>query len=262
MVNEFNVGSGTVAPGTKMARDEYIEFLIVEPTTAAQLASMTFGDSNASTSRLQSAFQFDQATLQTALAGSGLTAFQPGSIIVVKGAGLGAQDLDYHPMSGNTGDADAWSIQLVAGQGAKDSPNTKVDGNYDAASAGDVMWISSKSPTSNTDTSGIISAIGFDSSPGLVASNVISTEGSGSILRTTVANGSAISNVGGSTESLVVGATGSMGVANGGTNSTFITGLRDTAALSLTPEPSRTSLIGAGMMFLLSRRQRKEAAYA
>ena len=67
MVNEYYNGSGLVGPGTKMVSDEFIEFVIVQESTAASLASLSFGDSNEATSQLQAVFHFDQATLQQAL---------------------------------------------------------------------------------------------------------------------------------------------------------------------------------------------------
>lgn len=72
-----------------MASDEFIEFLITTPTTASELASLTFGDTNNATSRISSAFAFNLSTLNGVLSSAGLTEFQPGSLIVVKGAGLG-----------------------------------------------------------------------------------------------------------------------------------------------------------------------------
>ena len=256
MVDEFNVGSGPVVAG--MASDEYIEFVITQSTTAAQLASMTFGDTNSSTSQLQSAFQFNLGALQTALAGSGLSAFVPGTVIVVKGAGLGSQDLSYDPTASNVGNAGAWNIELVAGQGAVKASGGPVTGNFAPNTNGDVVWISSKSPTSKIDTSGIVSAIGYDNSPGNIASSVISQLGSGNILRTTVASGSSISNVGGATTSLVASSTGTMGVANGGVNGTFVSGLQQQSALALAPEPGRMGLLGFGAIVALARRRRKK----
>ena len=257
MVNEIYNGSGSATAGTKMASDEYIEFVIVEKTTSAQLAAMTFGDTNSSTSQLKSVFQFDQATLDTALAGSGVDAFQAGTIIVVKGAGLGPQNLSYQPLSNNLNNSDAWSIQLVAGQGAKDSPDTQVNGSVSAGTSGDVVWIASGTPKSSTDTSGFISAIGYDNNPGTIAKSVASTFGSSSILPTTVSSGHAISNTGGATDALVVSTAGTMGTTNGGANDAWIVGgLRASAALSLAPEPDRASLLTLGGALVLLRRRR------
>ncbi|MDB6075491.1 MAG: hypothetical protein JWO89_3131 [Verrucomicrobiaceae bacterium] len=257
-VNEFYNGTSAVSPGTKMASDEYIEFVIVDKTTAAELAALTFGDTNDTTSKLSGVFQFDQATLEAALAGSGLDAFQAGTIIVVKGAGLGAQNLSYNPLADNLSNSDAWSIELVAGQGAKDSAETKINGTINVGTGGDVVWISSSSPPkNNTDTSGFIHAIGYDIAPGKIAKDVIADFGSENILTSNLATGQVLSNVGSSTESLAMNANGTMGTGNGGLNDTWlIGGLRTSAALSLAPEPGRVALLALGSLVLLRRRKR------
>ncbi len=258
MVNEFYNGSGAIGGGTKMARDEYIEFVIVEQATSADLAKLTFGDTNSATSQLQGVFQFDKATLDAALVGSSVNAFQAGTIIVVKGIGLGTQNLSYNPMSNNLGNADAWSIELVAGQGAVDHAERLINGNLSIDTAGDVVWVSTSSPPArNTDTSGFISAIGYDSAPGTIANSVISKFGTENILRTTVGTGNAISNVGNANESLAISTTGTMGTSNGGANDAWIVGgLRTTSALALAPEPARAGLLALGSASIFLRRRR------
>jgi hypothetical protein len=139
LVNEYRNSNGAQSFGTKMAADEYIEFVVGEQSTAAQLAALTFGDTNDGTSQLRSVFQFDQATLEQALLSAGRTDFLPGTIIVVKGASLGAQDLGYNPLSTNQGDSDAWSIQLVAGQGAVDHSEVLINGTLSIGNGGDVV---------------------------------------------------------------------------------------------------------------------------
>ncbi len=256
-VNEFYNGTGLVTLGTKMASDEYIEFVIVDKATAADLAALTFGDTNDTTSKLGGVFQFDKATLEAALAGSGVDAFQAGTIIVVKGAGLGVQNLSYNPLSNNLSNSDAWSIELVAGQGAKDSSETKINGNLSLGSSGDVVWVASGTPKNNSDTSGFIHAIGYDTAPGKIAKDVIADFGKENILGSSLGLGQSISNVGSGTESLVAGNKGTMGTSNGGANDTWlVSGLRTTAALGLAPEPGRVALLGLGATMLLMRRRR------
>jgi len=135
LVNEYYNGSGLVSPGTKMVADEYIEFVIVQESTAASLASLSFGDSNEATSQLQAVFHFDQATLQQALDNAHLSAFLPGTMIVVKGTDLGPQSIAYDPLNGN------WDIQLVAGQGALGSTGTKINGAISVGNKGDTVWV-------------------------------------------------------------------------------------------------------------------------
>lgn len=264
MVNEFYNGSGTVAAGTKMTRDEYIEFVITAPTTAAELAQLTFGDSNDATTQLQGVFKFDEATLQSALSSSGLSAFQAGTIIVVKGAGLGSENLTYNPSALNLTDADAWSIELVAGQGARDHSETRINGNITIGNNGDVVWISTDNPpANNSDTSDFIHAIGYDNNPGRVATNVANAFGAENILNTTVATGRALVNNGDATESLATTTTTSMGTANSVANSLWIVGgLRTTAALGLVPEPGRVTLMMVAAAMFILRRSRQGGSYA
>ncbi len=255
MVNEYYNGSGTVGPGTKMVKDEFIEFVITEPTTASSLASLTFGDSNDATSQLGGVFHFDQSTLQQALNNAHLSAFLPGTMLVVAGTDLGAQNLGYDPLNGN------WGIQLVAGQGALDAPETKINGNISIGNKGDTVWISSTTPTRNSDTSGFISAIGHATAPGLIATTVASVFGPQNILPTTIPTGTAVANVGDTTVSLVATTTPTMGAANGGQNSMWIDGLRFVGLVSA-PEPSRSMLLLGSVGVFILRRQRQGGRHA
>ena len=252
MINEYRNGSGTALRGTKMVRDEYIEFVITENTSAAELAALTFGDSNDGTSMIQSVFSFDQATLESALSFAQLGEFLPGTILVVKGVDLGAQRLDYDPLNGG------WSVELVAGQGAYDHPERLISGNINIGNNGDVVWIStSNPPTQNSDVTGFVHAIGHDNVLGLIANTVAVAFGTENILPSVVASGNSISNVGNSTELLSVSAAGTMGAANGGANSTWIASLRTgDVIVAPAPEPARSVLLMAGFSALMFRRSR------
>lgn len=254
MVNEYYNGGSTVGPSTKMIRDEYLEFVITAPMTAASLASLTFGDSNDATSLLQGVFRFDQTTLNQALSNASLGQFLPGTIIVVKGISLGAQSLAYDPANGG------WTLELVAGQGARDHSETLINSNINIGNNGDVVWISSSNPpTRNTDTSGFIHAIGHDNAPGLVATRVASAFGSENVLASTIATGTSVSNMGNTTESLASTTTTTMGQANGGLNSLWISGLRgDTFVAAAAPEPGRAILLMMGLAMMQNRRARVE----
>ena len=254
MVNEYRNTGGTVGPGTKMVRDEYIEFVITETITAAGLASLSFGDANDATSMLQGVFRFDQATLDQALTNANLSSFLPGTIIVVKGVNLGAQSLAYDPLNGG------WSFELVAGQGARDHGETLINGNINFGNNGEVVWISSSNPPArNSDTSGFIHAIGHDNAPGLIATTVAAAFGSENILASTVTTGRSIANTGDTTESLVSSTTATMGQPNGGLNTTWIEGLRSASPdVNAVPEPSRSFMTMIGMMALQSQRHRRK----
>lgn len=254
VVNEYKNSNSSDLGGTKMITDEYIEFVLTSDMTVAQLAALTFGDSNETTSTLQGVFQLDAATLTSALAPSGLSAFKAGTIIVVKGNALGSQNLSYDPF-GNPTSEDAWNLELVAGLGAKDHPETTINGDINIAINGDVLWIASGLPSSSTDTSKIISAIGHDTNPGAIANAVISKFGANNILSSTVGASKAVYNTAGDIVSLTSSTSGSMGTMNGGANSAWINSIR---ATSLAPEPSRALLLLAGGQALLLRRRRPD----
>lgn len=256
MVNEYRNGSGSTGPGTKMAREEYIEFVITEKTTSASLATLTFGDSNDVTSMLQGVFSFDQTALDQALDNAQLTEFLPGTLLVVKGINLGTQNLGYDPLNGS------WSIELVAGQGARDHSESLINGSISIGNNGDVVWVSTSAPpTRNSDTSGIVHAIGHDNAPGLIANTVAAAFGAENVLNTTIATGRSIANVGDTNESLQVTTTGTMGQANGGTNSTWIAGLRGDGLVAA-PEPGRTTLLALGITLLIFQRHREGGPHA
>lgn len=251
MVNEYYNGSASVGVSTKMARDEYIEFVITEKTSAASLAALTFGDTNDATSQLQGVFKFDQATLDQALTIAGIQQFLPGTILVVKGADLGPQQLGYSPENGN------WSIELTAGQGAVDHSERLINGNITIGNNGDVVWISSSNPpTRNSDVSGLIHAIGHDNAPGLIATTVATAFGTENILNSTISTGRSVSNIGSKTETLQSTVGGTRGVANGGANSLWINGLRGTN-ITAVPEPSRGMFVLLGVLIMTGQRWRK-----
>jgi hypothetical protein len=127
MVNEYKNSNGNVAAGTKMTSDEFLEFVLTTTATATDLANLTFGDSNDTTSALVGMFSFQVATLHSVLSSAGLSAFLPGTIIVVKGNALGAENLSYNPLAGGGANDDAWSIELVAGQGARGITSGSID---------------------------------------------------------------------------------------------------------------------------------------
>lgn len=253
MVNEYRTVNGGPSP-SKMASTEFIEFVLTEDATATDLAGLTFGSTTHQTNTIISVFQFDQTTLNGILAASGRSTFAAGSVIVVKGTGLGAQNLTYDPQVANIGNADAWSIELVAGQGARDHSETVIDGVLDMDRRGTVVWVSTDNPPSNNiDTSGFIAAIGHDDNPGLIANAVISQFGAGNILNATFGAGSrTVLNTGADTVSLASSTTSTMGAANGVANQAWI---ENSLRAFAVPEPSRALLSLLAMTLTLCRRR-------
>ncbi len=256
MVNEYRAATG--GPTTaRMSDNDFIEFVLTEDATSAELAGLTFGNTTHQTSTIISVFQFDQTTLNGVLTSSGRTSFAAGTVIVVKGAGLGGQNLTYNPQATNIGVADAWSIELVAGQGARDHSETVIDGVLDIDRRGTVVWVSTDNPPSNNiDTSGFIAAIGHDDNPGTIANAVIAQFGVSSILNASfgaAAGTRMVQNTGNGTVSLTSSTTASMGAANSVANQTWIENSLRAAAV---PEPSRAILSLLAISLTLVRRRR------
>lgn len=253
IVNEYRAGTGTQVTA-RMARDDFIEFVLTTNATAAELSALTFGDANPTTARLNSVFRFDHTTLDLVLANAGQTSFLAGTFIVVKGAGLGAQNLTYDPQASTIGNTDAWSIELVAGQGARDHSTTVVNGNLNLDRTGEVVWVSTDNPpVNNLDTSSFISAIGHDNNLGAVATAVRNQFGVGSILGAVYPTARTISNVGGSAVSLAASTTSTLGAPNGAANASWIQG---SLQLSAVPEPGRTAFFVLAAAAGLMRRRR------
>lgn len=253
MVNEYRAGTGTTVTN-QMANDDFIEFVLTENATAAELAALTFGDATHNTKTMTGVFQFDQTTLDSVLSSSGQSSFLAGTIIVVKGAGLGAQNLSYDPTLGNSSNADAWSIELVAGQGAKDHPETVINGVLDIDRRGTVVWVSTDNPpTGNIDTSGFIAAIGHDDNPGAIANDVIAQFGSSAIYNAAFPTARSVGNIGDTSILLAASTTSTMGAANSAANQAWIeSSLRAMAV----PEPSRALLSLIAVSFVMARRRR------
>jgi hypothetical protein len=256
MVNEYRNANGSVV--NKMDNGEFIEFVVTESLTAAQLANMRFGNSNATTSLINSVFRFNQTSLQSILTAAGKTVFLPGTFIVVKG--FGTANTSYNPLISNITNDDAWGIELVMGTSPSgavfDDPTGIVNGDLSVDQHGDVIWISSAAPTSATDTSNFIHAIGHDGSPGAIA-NFANTQ-YGTLVSSTVGQPKSVLNIGNDTEVMDnfstvsgPGAAFGMSLGNSTANTTWIQGLRGT------PEPSRAMFLMLGLVSFLTRRQRR-----
>lgn len=258
VVNEFFATSTNVDPASQMAPDEFIEFLITAPTSAADLAGLTFGDTHHNTQRINSAYSFHLPTLESVLASTGLSNFVPGTLIVVKGVGLGPQELSYNPLSASATDHTAWSIQLVANQGFSLATSYPGSGPLDlSTSKGEVVWIAQGTPADNRDTSGFIDALGAETNNGRIANDVIAMFGSAAIVNGNAADGTTSVTRGdassGAEAGFSVPSLGEPDLDPSGSGSS-ITDLR----IQSVPEPSRALLLGLGLLLALLRRQRPQ----
>lgn len=255
MVNEYRITNGGGLTNS-MATGEFIEFVLTADATPADLANLSFGDTNHQTSQINSVFAFDQTTLESVLTSAGRTTFLAGTVIVVKGTALGAENLTYNPLSTNLADTDAWGIELVAGQGFASQPASLVTGNLDMDRRGEVVWVSTTMPAGVLDTSGFVSAVGHDDAPGAIATAVAAQFGSDHILNQTFPTTTRqVQNVGTADSVSLVGATSaSMGAPNSVANATWIEGALRAMAI---PEPSRavTSLLALASITLRRRRR-------
>jgi len=256
MINEYRNGKGSVSTSSRMVSDEYIEFAITKNMTSDALSALTFGDSNSATSALQSVFKFDKATLDSALEGAGRKDFLAGTLFVVKGTDLGSQNLSYNPQANNITNNDLWSIELVAGLGAVNYADKLINGSFNIANKGDIIWVSSGNPpANNVDTSGMTDAIGHTTDPSYIAKQVVSGFGSSHLLNTDVSSGNSVVNVGGKNVALSSTTITTMAAPNGDTNTLWINGMR-TANFDVAPEPSRLLLFIVGSFSCLLRRTR------
>jgi hypothetical protein len=257
VVNEYFNSNTTATGGTKFNRREYIEFAITQPMSAAELAALTFGDSNSSTTTLQGVFKFDEATLTNVLLGANLTEFLTGTLIVVKGNNLGAQNLTYNPLSTNLANHDAWSLELLPGQGARDHSENLINSDINISNSRDVVWISTDNPPSNSsDTSGFIDAMGHGTGQGVIGQNVIAEFGANHILNSALNSNRAVSNIGDATVVLAQSNNATRATPNAGANAAWIASMRS-SNFALVPEPGRSTLLFLGLSLLLLNRRRR-----
>jgi hypothetical protein len=256
VINEFRATNTAIPTGSVMATNEFIEFLITAPTTANELASLTFGDTNNATSRISSAFAFDLSTLDGVLNSAGLTEFQVGTLIVVKGTGLGAQNLSYNPLSATISDQDAWAIELVVNQGFSRVATYPQGGPMNLnTNQGDVVWIAQGTPNRATTTSGFIDALGIETTMGRIANDAVNIFGTSAILNTSVPNNGSNAVSRSFSGGAPILAAPSRGTA--GTNAAEINALRlDTLSLAGIPEPTRASLLAFALLSVALRRRR------
>ncbi len=193
---------------------EYIEFVLTQDQTAAQLESLYFGDSTAATAAKYGIYKFQNLSTISA-------AFKAGTIIVIGGGTtpIPTEDIVYNPIP--TGTDDDWNIKLQVSL-----PRTYI--NWVSSSpakpgdfaASDIVWIDS----SNTGTTSLDS-INWDSTPGVFGAAAKVTISAPSEPESIEFTG----NISGLniTANYAADSTGSMGLPNGGDNTTWIKTMRN-----------------------------------
>jgi hypothetical protein len=203
IINEFYRG-GNLTTG-----DEFIELLLVEDLTAAQLNAFFVGDSTSAKASKFSAYDFTNM-------GAIAPVFEAGTIIAVGGTARFAQDTSYNPTSGD------WNILLNAGGSFLPNANS---GNTGDIAGDDIVWVD----TANTGAT--ISANGFAVDIGTAV---------GAFTAAAIVNfGASVNNTGYALNSDLAGAANTAnwttnipsasttpGQANGGANTTYINSLR------------------------------------
>jgi Calx-beta domain len=212
IINEFYRGT-TLTTG-----DEFIELLLVEDLTAAQLDSFFVGDSTGTKLAKFSAYDF---TGTSSITSSIAPIFKAGTIITIGGTTrFTTQDTSYNPTAGD------WNITLNAG--GSFLPNANAANTGDIA-GDDIVWVDN-----NTGTT--ISTDGFAVDIGAVVAATLvpnvdfgaSTNNTGYALNSNLAGATSIANW---TTGIASGSTLlTPGAANGGANTTYIDSLRNTVA--------------------------------
>jgi predicted extracellular nuclease len=204
-----------------LATTEYVELLLTQDLTAAQLESYFVGDSTSATAAKFGAYKF------TNMASIAAT-FKAGTIIVIGGTtAIPSQDTSYNPIAGGTDDN--WNIRLQVGGGFLTGNGSS--GDFAAA---DVAWVDTSSTgTTSADsiawpTSGL-GAFGTAAKVKIAAPN-----NAANVEFTSDINGVDI------TSNYSINSAGSLGIPNVGTNATYINGLRGgvvlpTLTLSIVP---------------------------
>ncbi|HIK06262.1 MAG TPA: hypothetical protein IGS40_16355 [Trichormus sp. M33_DOE_039] len=227
IINEFYRG-GNLTTG-----DEFIELLLVEDLTAAQLESFFVGDSTAAKTSKFSAYDF---TNMSAIAPT----FKAGTIITLGGTGAFSQDTSYNPNGGD------WNIQLNAGGSFLPNANSSNTGDI---AGDDIVWIDT------TNTGATISPDGFAVDIGTANSTFTNA--------VNVNFGTSTNNTGYALNSDATGATNiahwTTGIAkidttpgqpNSGNNATYINSLRSSlviaAGVTITPSGNSTDVSESG----------------
>ncbi|MCB2154668.1 hypothetical protein KQI84_07250 [bacterium] len=129
--NEFNRDNGTLAD------TEYVEILLLERMTAAELGNYAFGDSLATTTAKNAIYQFQNMDLIA-------THFEAGTLIVIGGTtAIPTEDLTYNPWSGNND----WELLIQTSNTTYINPLTA---NTMDGESKDVVWVDRTLNTTTT----------------------------------------------------------------------------------------------------------------
>ena len=211
IVNEF------LRAGNLTSTNEYIELVLMQDLTAAQLEGFFVGDSTSSTAAKFSGYQF------TNMAPIAAT-FCAGSIITIGGDTGPAADSSYDPTSND------WAITLLT-SGA----NLTGNGSNGDLAAGDVAYVDTDGTNGNNTISANGFAVAWDSAPGAFANNASflltnrPNNNTGAYLNDVLANAALDASwVSDATAALTPGAV------NGGANTTSIQALQAAALGTVT----------------------------
>ncbi len=211
IINEFYRGS-TLTTG-----DEFIELLVVEDVTAAQLNSFFVGDATAAKTGKFSAYDFTNLD-------SIAPVFKAGTIIAIGGTTAFTQDASYNPAGGD------WNLFLNAGGSFLPNANS---GNTGDIAGDDVVWVDTTNTGATISADGFAVDIGTATGAFTSAATVnfgVSTNNTGYALNSDLAGAANTANW---TTGIAAAATTS-GQPNGGANTTYINGLRSSAPPSQT----------------------------
>lgn len=217
LINEFYRG-GTLTTG-----DEFIELLLLEDLTAAQLDSFFVGDSTSSKAAKFSAYDFTNTSSIASI-------FRAGTIITVGGTTAIAQDTSYNPAGGD------WNIALNAGGLFLPNANS---GNTGDIAGDDVVWVDTANTGATISADGFAVEIGTAGGAFVAAANVnfgSSTNNTGYALNSNLTGAGSTANW---TTNIPFAST-TRGLPNGGANTTYINSLR-----VVTPPPVPVVTIAA-----------------
>jgi hypothetical protein len=231
IINEFYRG-GNLTTGTTGANptagDEFIELLLTQDLTAAELNSFFVGDSTSSKAAKFSAYDFTNT-------GSIANIFKAGTLITVGGTASVTQDTTYNPAGGD------WNIALNAGGSFLPNANS---GNTGDIAGNDVVWVDTVATGATISADGFAVDIGTDIGAFTSAANVDfgnGTNNTGYALNTDEAGATNTANW---TTGIPLAST-TPGQPNGGNNTTYINNLRSstgsTPSLSLSANPTTFS---------------------